>query len=372
MAVIKMLNSKATPSKIFDYLTQDEKTEKKLVSGKDCNPNFVKDEFAFTQGRFNKTNGIRYHHLVQSFSPNDNITLDKAHKLGEELAKQFEGYEVFIATHKDKEHIHNHLVVNSVSFETGKKYRSTNKRLWDLKRESNRLCEREGFATLDLDKKAKERLTSGELRLELRGVETWKGYLKEKIDLVKEKANDIKEFCKCLKDNYNIETRVTNKTISYKHPDKKKAIRGKKLGEDYTKGELEIGFTRRKEKEDFREEREGFKDQIKRDAEFEWKRVGEDFERIGVSPSVVSKDDRTSQGRDWRDDEEINRNSSGSSQRNWESDRTTENEPNRDKSRTNREDSRDTEFEWESRENNRGNDGDYNLDFDEDDEWEME
>lgn len=252
MAVIKRISSKATPKKIVNYLTQKEKTEESLISGKDCTPSNVLHEFSATKEFYNKTDGVQYHHIVQSFKPGE-VTAEKAHELGKELAEsQFKGYEVFIVTHKDKEHIHNHLVVNSVSFENGKKYEASNKSLWDIKRESNRLCEREDLQTLDLNHKAKERLTSAELRIELRGGISWKEELKQCIDYAKAKSNSFEDFQKNLKDNFNIDTRITNKTISYQHPDKAKPIRGSKLGAAYDKEELLNGFTR-KEKSVVRE-----------------------------------------------------------------------------------------------------------------------
>jgi hypothetical protein len=246
MAVIKAISSRATPSKIKDYLTKEEKTEEKLISGFNCSPDNMVNEFNATKELYNKNSGVQYQHIIQSFDPKDNITHEKAHELGRELAeKQFKGFEVLIVTHKDKEHIHNHFVVNSVSYENGLKYRASNKSLWDIKRESNRICERELLSTLDLNHKAKERLTSGELRKELRGEITWKGELKQCINFAKEKTNNIEEFSEYLKQNFNIETRITNKTISYKHPEKKQGIRGSKLGTDYDKEELINGFTRK-------------------------------------------------------------------------------------------------------------------------------
>ena len=123
-----------------------------------------------------------------------------------------------MVTHKDKEHIHNHLVVNSVSFENGLKYNASNKSLWDIKRESNRLCERENLKTLDLDHKAEKRISSAEKRIMDRGQIPWKDELRQ------------------------IETRVTKNSISYKHPDHGKAIRGRSLGDKYNKEELENEF----------------------------------------------------------------------------------------------------------------------------------
>ena len=256
MAVIKRISSKATPKKIVQYLINKEKTEEKLISGQGCTPENIAQEFNATQELYNKTDGVRYHHVVQSFSPDDNITPEKAHALGKELAEsQFKDFEVFIVTHTDKDHIHNHFVVNSVSFENGNKYRATNKSLWDIKRESNKLCERENLKTIDLDKKASEKLTTGELRMALRGQIPWKDELRQCISIAKEKTSNFADFNQFLKNNYGIETRITKKTISYKHPEREKPIRGSKLGADYDKEVLENEFTRT-EKAAARETRE--------------------------------------------------------------------------------------------------------------------
>ena len=69
-------------------------------------------------------------------------------------------------THQDKKHIHNHLVVNSVSFEDGKKYQSNRNSMIELKRESNRQCEREGLIILDIEHRASQRITTGEKRID--------------------------------------------------------------------------------------------------------------------------------------------------------------------------------------------------------------
>ena len=246
MAIIKGLSSRATPQKIVDYLTKEEKTEEKLISGKDCNPETIVQEFRATKELYDKNEGVQYHHMIQSFSPKDNITPEKAHELGMELAeKQFKGYEVFVVTHKDKEHVHNHLVVNSVGFEDGKKYHSNRNSMIGLKRASNRQCEREGLTTLDLEHRATKRITTGEKRIEMKGGTTWKDELRQCIDFSKEKAKNFEEFKESLKKNFEIDIRITNKIISYQHPEKLKPIRGSKLGINYDKGELENEFIRK-------------------------------------------------------------------------------------------------------------------------------
>ena len=243
MAVIKRIASKATPKKIVSYLTQEEKTEEKLIGGKDCDPYNVVNDFNMTQELYGKTGGVKYHHIIQSFSPEDNITPEKAHEIGKELAdSQFKGFEVFVVTHKDKDHIHNHLVVNSVSFENGLKYNASNKSLWDIKRESNRLCERENLKTLDLEHKAEKRISSAEKRIMDRGQIPWKDELRQIIDIARERTKDLQSFREFLERNFDIETRVTKNSISYKHPDHGKAIRGRSLGDRYNKEELENEF----------------------------------------------------------------------------------------------------------------------------------
>ena len=243
MAVIKRIASKATPKKIVSYLTQEEKTEEKLIGGKDCDPDNVVNDFNMTQELYGKTGGVKYHHIIQSFSPEDNITPEKAHEIGKELAEsQFKGFEVFVVTHKDKDHIHNHLVVNSVSFENGLKYNASNKSLWDIKRESNRLCERENLKTLDLEHKAEKRISSAEKRIMDRGQIPWKDELRQIIDIARERTKDLQSFREFLEKNFDIETRVTKNSISYKHPDHGKAIRGRSLGDKYNKEELENEF----------------------------------------------------------------------------------------------------------------------------------
>lgn len=207
-------------------------------------------QFRLTKELYCKVDGVQYHHIIQSFSPRDNLTFDKAHKLGMELAdKCFERFEVLVITHKDKQHIHNHLVVNSVSFVDGKKYNSSNKSLWDIKRESNKICYREHLELLNLNKKAEKRITTAEYRIEKRGKETWKSELRDVIELELRNSRNLEEFRRNLKEKYEVETRVTRSTISYKHPNCNKSIRGNKLGAEYVKEYIENELSKQANRE---------------------------------------------------------------------------------------------------------------------------
>ena len=133
MAVIKFTNSKSTLKHIINYITQDAKTTTELITGKDCTSDNALEEMQTVKNLYNKTTGRQYIHLVQSFSPNDNLSYDKAHEIGLELAKQYKGFQVLVATHTDREHVHNHLVINSVSFEDGKKFQQSKKDMEKIK-----------------------------------------------------------------------------------------------------------------------------------------------------------------------------------------------------------------------------------------------
>lgn len=236
MAIIKRISSKAKVDKIIKYLTDEEKTEERLVTAKDCTADNIPMEFDVTKEIYNKNDGVMYHHVIQSFAPNDDISPKKAHSLGVELAlSEFEEYEVFIVTHKDKAHVHNHLVINSVSFVNGIKYNATNKSLWDIKRKSNEMCLREGLTVLDLDKKADKRITDAEKNILDRGDLSWKEKIRTSIDLSRAATVTEEEFITLLDREFNIETVITEKNVTYKDIESGNIVRGKRLGRAYEK-----------------------------------------------------------------------------------------------------------------------------------------
>lgn len=148
MAVIKAVSSKASIGQALDYVTKEEKTEEKLVSGLHCEPESAKDEMQATKELWGKTGGRTYKHFVQSFHRDENITPEQAHELAKEFAEncpQFKGFEVLIVTHKDRKHVHTHFVLNSVSFEDGHKFRMHKSELQEMKELSDRMCSQRGL-----------------------------------------------------------------------------------------------------------------------------------------------------------------------------------------------------------------------------------
>jgi len=229
MAVIKAVNSKASIGKAINYVTKEEKTEERLISGKDCNPRTAIDEMKATKEIWGKTGGRQYAHLVQSFNPEDKVTPKQAHEIGRKFIEnneKFKGHEVVIATHTDKGHVHNHFIVNSVNFENGKKLHTTKKELQELKERSNELsrehglsvpAQRDTITTFDQKKyRAIEKGARGQSR----------SYLLDTARNVSQslkKATDRENFIKEMESKgYKVDWKDTRKYITFTTPEGKK------------------------------------------------------------------------------------------------------------------------------------------------------
>ena len=118
-------------------------------------------QFFMVRDAFNKDKNILAHHYIQSFSPNEKISPALAHKIGVELAQKVAtGFQVVVATHVDREHIHNHIIINSVNMETGLKWKGNADTLKNMRNESDKLCKENcltviekpsGFRSIDQD-----------------------------------------------------------------------------------------------------------------------------------------------------------------------------------------------------------------------------
>ncbi len=127
MAIVKFIASGCPMNNIFPYVMNGNKTEDGiLVSGIHCTPESALDEFRFVKNKFGKTDGRQYYHIVQSFSPDDKLTSETAHEIGLRFAEYFPGYQIVVATHCDRDHLHNHLVMNSVNMENSTNFSKNN------------------------------------------------------------------------------------------------------------------------------------------------------------------------------------------------------------------------------------------------------
>lgn len=250
MALVKATNpSKRSLSQGIKYVSNPDKTDESLISGKDCDAQTALEEMKATKELYGKTDGRQYKHFIQSFKPDDPLDPSRAHQLGYELAqKAFPGYEVLVVTHTDKDHLHNHFIVNSVNFETGEKYRQSVNDLQEIKELSNRICEREGLHVMRKgDQTPGKALSMKEYQVAVKG-ESWKFKTMGDIDKSLEHSKSKEEFIKSMEDKgYKVKWTDTRKYITYTTPEGKE-IRDNKLHDlKYSKETMENGFERIKE-----------------------------------------------------------------------------------------------------------------------------
>ena len=157
-------------SDVIAYAVNEEKTRGKnpiadeggiimqqYVSGVNCTPTTARAEMLAVKKRYGKDEGIMAFHGYQSFAPGE-CTPDLAHEIGVKLAEELWGdrFQVLVATHLDKaHHLHNHFVVNSVSFTDGLRYHRTNQDYRDMRRVSDRLCREYQLSVIERPKAGK-------------------------------------------------------------------------------------------------------------------------------------------------------------------------------------------------------------------------
>lgn len=229
MATIQLGNTKIA-NKLISYC--EKRAEDR--DGVNCPPQYAKSQFKATRELWGKTDGIQAHHVIQSFKPGE-ITPSEANAIGKELAKEIaKGHEAVVYTHADKAHIHNHIVINSVSFKDGKKYQSTKKNLYNIREASDRLCQERELSVVR-EKTADVRYTLAEKSLVEKGQFSWKDEIREKVNHVKETAKSYEELKQDLLENHGIEIKERGKHTTYIHHETGLKVRGNKLGEAYEK-----------------------------------------------------------------------------------------------------------------------------------------
>jgi len=230
------------------YKTVDALTGKRYVSGINCSGLNAYKEFMTTKLANNANNGRYFYQYVQSFSPKDNVDYDKAHKIALEFAeKAWQGHEVLVTTHCDRNHIHTHFIINSVSFETGKKLRQNPNTLKSLRKLSDEICTKYNVTPLKPYTKTKEkRLSDGEYRMAMKGT-SWKFALMFTIDNAMKKCKTKKEFIEEMKKNgYQVLWTDERKYITYTCPNGMKCRDIKLHQEKYRKEKMELEFELRR------------------------------------------------------------------------------------------------------------------------------
>lgn len=250
MATIKL--GKASQSAVGTLKYCEQKAVVK--SGKDCDVEFAQRQFKTTRDLFGQDKGRQAYMVIQSFKPGE-VTAESANEIGLEFAEKcFKGHEVAVYTHADKEHIHNHLVVNSVHFETGRKLQINKKDIYELQAYNDQIARNRGLSVLDNKEKAKERYVRTDYELHNKGKLSYREEIKNKVLDELPKAMDMNEFTRLLAQR-NIEIYEfgkKEKKIGYKLTDKEGnlllKVSGKKLGQDYERGTIVYAIEQNRER----------------------------------------------------------------------------------------------------------------------------
>ena len=229
MAIIKAVSSHAPIGVAIDYVERKEKTETGLLTGIGITPESAKNEMQSTKELYKKTGGRTYKHFVQSFAPGEKITPEEAHELAKHFAEKcdcFKDFEVLIATHKDREHIHTHFIVNSVSYTDGHKFQMSAKDLQNMKDLSDDICKEYGLSVVE-----KGKSFSGEPRT---GIVAWTKekyqYLQKIIDeknsksYIRDTATAVREAMSIAKSKEGFIRELNERGYSVDWDDKHKHI----------------------------------------------------------------------------------------------------------------------------------------------------
>ena len=241
---------------VMRYVSQLSKTlwdGQQLVSGIDCQPETAFDEFLSTKLLHHKDGGVQFYHMVQSFPKGADVDPRTAHEAARQLAGYFEGCEVLVCTHTDREHIHSHCIINSVNFETGKKLHMADEQIQALRARNDQICEKLGLPKFQKNEQRQSGgMSNAEYYPAAKG-ESWKLELMRVIDECMRYAASREEFLALLRsEGYDAAWTGSRKNITYTTPDGRKCRDSKLHIEKYLKEKMEAEFGYRTENDNTR------------------------------------------------------------------------------------------------------------------------
>ena len=256
MAIVHFVNykrgtqSRAAMRGVMLYVMQEKKTAWEggpLVSGINCQPQSVYDDFINTKLLYHKDGGVMFYHMVQSFPKGAAVDPRQAHEAARRLAEYFDGCEVLVCTHIDREHIHSHCVINSVNFETGKKLHMAKEQLQELMRRNDMICQEMGLPVFEPTAQQARGMGGAEYHTALKG-QSWKLRLMNTIDECMKYAADKDAFVSLMEsEGYAVRWESSRKYITYTTPDGMKCRDNKLHEEKYCKEAMEREFRIRAE-----------------------------------------------------------------------------------------------------------------------------
>lgn len=158
-------------TKVANKLISYAEKRSEVTNGVNCPPEYAKSQFKATRELWGKNDGIQAHHVIQSFSPGE-VTAKKANEIGQQLAQKIaDGHEAVVYTHTDKDHIHNHIVINSVNFENGYKYHAHGSdELYKIREASDEICKENELSVIKINKEKSVHLSNAQYRAMEKGI----------------------------------------------------------------------------------------------------------------------------------------------------------------------------------------------------------
>ena len=211
MAITKILGKNHRVDVLINYAINKDKTDEQVLTDYiNCDPGFAYQQMMDTKRAVGKTDGRQCYHIIQSFAPGE-VTPELAFQIAQEFANEhLKGYQVVIGTHVDRNHIHSHIVFNSVNMDTGEKYNSTLQNYYrQIRATSDRLCRAHGLSVIMQGENSKAMSYIEWLR-QSRGQPTYRAMLKADLDVAIEDANDIGHFY-MLMENLGYEIKYGNR-----------------------------------------------------------------------------------------------------------------------------------------------------------------
>lgn len=241
MAIVKIGQVKATLGKAISYITNPEKTQDgELVSAnftttpsdyRDCERKMLNSLEATKNGL--QIGGVLAHHVIQSFDPDDPISAEDAHRIGEMLAERITGgeYKVIVATHTDRHHLHNHILICAANDTTHKKIRVQKDTLKKWRSISDELCRENGISVLRKPNDNRIGRSMAEIYASAKGIGT-KERIRNQIDVAAANSNTFDGFRKAMAAS-GIEATVRGRHLTFTDPASGQKIRDTRLGQAY-------------------------------------------------------------------------------------------------------------------------------------------
>lgn len=231
MATTKIWKIKSRFDNVIYYITNKDKTDNKnYVTGINCMADIAFKEMSITKQQFNKTGGILGFHAYQSFKACE-VTADEAHEIGIRLAEELWGdkFQVVVTTHTNTKNVHNHFVINSVSFMDGKKYYDNKTNYAIMRKVSDNICKEYELQTLE--EKSYYKNISNKYARSSKYLDS----VRTDIDYAISQASNYNDFTKILtKIGYELE-HSSNKMSIRKFPYKRYVRVERTFGEEYSK-----------------------------------------------------------------------------------------------------------------------------------------